>query len=212
MDRGRRLPKNHTASPAVVGPAASSLRRHWSCAPRPLAAVRLARELPSRRGNFLENGTRSAAVKWIGLGLLLVIAAGWTASSISLSWLAPANSLTPWDWRRTRNGWQQAEWLMPPPVQQKPTLHPSVVAMLELLLSIGGLAAFPAQGRGFRSGEETSVGSDVGRIGNPSSNEAGLLDGLPIRPTGKPTPILSPLLSPPDSAEPNGRAKARTTN
>ncbi len=35
------------------------------------------------------------------------------------------------------------------------------------------------------SGEETSVGSAVGRIGSPSSNVAGLLDGLPIRPTGK---------------------------
>ncbi len=34
------------------------------------------------------------------------------------------------------------------------------------------------------SGEETSVGSDVGRIGNPSNNEADLLDGLPVRPMG----------------------------
>jgi hypothetical protein len=55
--------------------------------------------------------------------------------------------LTPWDWRRTRNGWQQAEWLMPPAAQGKPTLHPAVVATLELLLSIGALAAFPARGR-----------------------------------------------------------------
>ena len=35
---------------------------------------------------------------------------------------------------------------------------------------------------------------EVGRIGNLSSNRADPLDGLPIRPTGKPTPILSPLL------------------
>jgi hypothetical protein len=42
------------------------------------------------------------------------------------------------------------------------------------------------------SSEETSLGSDVGRIGNPSGNEADLPDGLPIRPTPKPTPILSP--------------------
>ncbi len=34
------------------------------------------------------------------------------------------------------------------------------------------------------SDEETSVGADVERTGNSSSNEAGLLDGLPIRPTG----------------------------
>jgi hypothetical protein len=87
-------------------------------------------------------------VKWIGLGLLLVIVAGWTASNISWSWLTPAESLTPWDWRRTRNGWEQAEWLMPPTEPRKPVLHPSVVAMLELLLSIGGLAAYPARSRG----------------------------------------------------------------
>jgi alcohol dehydrogenase class IV len=36
--------------------------------------------------------------------------------------------------------------------------------------------------------------TDVGRIANPSGNEAGLPDGLAIRPTGKPVPILSPCL------------------
>ncbi len=36
--------------------------------------------------------------------------------------------------------------------------------------------------------------ADVGRIANPSSNEAGLVDGLAIRPTGKPAPVPSPLL------------------
>ncbi len=42
-----------------------------------------------------------------------------------------------------------------------------------------------------RSDEETSAASDVGRIANPSSNEAGLPDGLPIRPTGEATPAAS---------------------
>jgi len=87
-------------------------------------------------------------VKWIGLGLLLLIAAGWTASRVSSPWLAPASGLTPWDWRRTRDGWQRAAWLMPTAAEQKPPLHPSVVATLELLLSIGALAAFPARGQG----------------------------------------------------------------
>jgi hypothetical protein len=91
-------------------------------------------------------------VKWIRLGLLLLIAAVWTTGSTSLSRLTPADGLTPWDWRRTRDGWQQAEWLMPPP-QRMPVLHPSVVAMLELLLSIGALAAFPAHERS--SGQRT---------------------------------------------------------
>ncbi len=34
--------------------------------------------------------------------------------------------------------------------------------------------------------------SEVGRIANPSSKEADLLDGLPIRPTGTPAPGPSP--------------------
>jgi hypothetical protein len=34
----------------------------------------------------------------------------------------------------------------------------------------------------------------VGRIGKPSGKEAGLPDGLPIRPTAKPGPLLSPLV------------------
>ena len=46
----------------------------------------------------------------------------------------------------------------------------------------------------FRSIEDASVGADVGRIANPSAREANLPDGLPIRPTAKPTPICSPLL------------------
>jgi hypothetical protein len=53
---------------------------------------------------------------------------------------------------------------------------------------ISRAAAQPAP----RSGEETSVASDVGRIGNSSSNGADLLDGLPIRPTRMPTPTVSP--------------------
>ncbi len=39
--------------------------------------------------------------------------------------------------------------------------------------------------------EETSAGSDAGRIGNPSGQQPALADRLPIRPTGKPASILS---------------------
>jgi isoleucyl-tRNA synthetase len=62
------------------------------------------------------------------------------------------------------------------------------------LLAISTLLFSPAD-------DETSVGSDVGRIANPSSKDADPLpsgkdadprDGLAIRPTGKSTPFLSP--------------------
>ncbi len=45
---------------------------------------------------------------------------------------------------------------------------------------------------GARTGEGTVASSDVGRIANPSSHQADLPDGLPIRPTGKPTLLVSP--------------------
>jgi FAD/FMN-containing dehydrogenase len=44
-----------------------------------------------------------------------------------------------------------------------------------------------------RSGEQAPVGTDVGRIANPSYDEAGPMDGLAIRPSEKPTPFCSPL-------------------
>jgi hypothetical protein len=78
---------------------------------------------------------------------------------------------------------------------------------LLLLRALGATAGSSSSAGTVASGEETRVGSHVGRIGNPSyeqrignpsyeqrignpsSNEADLRDGLPIRPTGKPTPI-----------------------
>ena len=58
----------------------------------------------------------------------------------------------------------------------------------------GGRSAIEVLAGFLASGEETSVRSGVGRIVNPSSNAAGLQDGLTIRPTGKPTPIPPPIL------------------
>ena len=78
---------------------------------------------------------------------------------------------------------------------------------LLLLRALGATAGSSSSAGTVASGKETRVGSHVGRIGNPSyeqrignpsyeqrignpsSNEADLRDGLPIRPTGKPTPI-----------------------
>ena len=102
-------------------------------------------------------------MKRIAIALLVLIAMGWTTGSISASRLARADGLTPWDWRRTCQGWQQAEWLMPPAAQRRPPLHPAVVAMLELLLSIGGLAAFPVRdtARGSRKKATGSVAGET---------------------------------------------------
>jgi hypothetical protein len=62
-----------------------------------------------------------------------------------------------------------------------------------------------------RSGDETSIGADVGRIANPSCNTADLRDGLPIRPAERPAPFLSPPLGLPNGAShATGRAAGGT--
>jgi hydrogenase maturation protein HypF len=61
-------------------------------------------------------------------------------------------------------------------------------AGIAILRRARGFAPLPID---LSSAEEISASSDVGRIGNPSSHQANLPDGLPIRPTGKPTPLLS---------------------
>jgi acetyl-CoA carboxylase carboxyltransferase component len=66
--------------------------------------------------------------------------------------------------------------------------EPDDHACLRRLRSLLGLLP-AASGRDAEAG----VGSEVGRIANPSRTEADLLDGLAIRPTGKPTPDLLPL-------------------
>ena len=50
-------------------------------------------------------------------------------------------------------------------------------------LDLDALERLARQAPALQSGEETTVVSDVGRIANPSGSEAGLLDGLAIRPT-----------------------------
>jgi hypothetical protein len=142
-------------------------------------------------GNLFGTRARSAAVKPIVLALLLSVPVARAFLPEVTSWLSHARAdgraarpflpeaasspsyarsdgLTPWDWRRTRDGWQRAEWLMPSPAQQKPPLHPSVVATLELLLSIGALAAFPVRRRGTGevvrgSGSSPAAGAESNR-------------------------------------------------
>jgi CheY-like chemotaxis protein/HPt (histidine-containing phosphotransfer) domain-containing protein len=70
------------------------------------------------------------------------------------------------------------------------TSRGEVIVRVEVVPDAAGVATGADRAAPVSPGEETSVASDVGRIANPSSNEAGFLDGLPIRPTGKPTLTL----------------------
>jgi PST family polysaccharide transporter len=73
--------------------------------------------------------------------------------------------------------------------------YASIVIAIVLSASFAtGLTLGRRTGEPPQDGEETRVDSDVGRIGNPSSKGTGLSDGLPIRPTGKPTRNILPAL------------------
>jgi hypothetical protein len=82
-------------------------------------------------------------MRWIGWVLLAIVLAGYLAAEMpppATPQPAPADTL----WRRTRDGWQHATWLLPAESipSRRPALHPVVVGMLEILLSAAALIAF----------------------------------------------------------------------
>jgi len=81
----------------------------------------------------------------IGWITVILIATLWIASEVRLP---AANDPAPRDsgWRRTRDGWERSSRLLRKPIAH-PSLHPSVVASLEILLAIFALTAFPATTR-----------------------------------------------------------------
>jgi len=81
----------------------------------------------------------------IGWITVILIATLWVASEIRLPAAAdpaPRDS----GWRRTRDGWERSSQLLKKPIDH-PSLHPSVVAGLEILLAVFALTAFPAKTR-----------------------------------------------------------------
>ncbi|MHC4398235.1 MAG: hypothetical protein ACYTG0_00990 [Planctomycetota bacterium] len=48
-------------------------------------------------------------------------------------------------WRRTRYGWQWARWLVEESPVRRPSLHPAVVGLLQLFLSVFALVAIPSR-------------------------------------------------------------------
>jgi hypothetical protein len=98
----------------------------------------------------------------IGWMTVIIIAALWGASEIRLPAAAdpaPRDS----GWRRTRDGWERSTQLLRQPVAQ-PSLHPSVVASLEILLVILALSAFPVTTRQVpRPQPESATASNIKR-------------------------------------------------
>jgi hypothetical protein len=83
-------------------------------------------------------------MRWLACFFLLLTAVAWLACEIRLPETATATGASLDSWRRTRDGWEHASWLTPPTPSPAPTLHPAVVGLLELFLSLAALVAFPA--------------------------------------------------------------------
>ena len=88
-------------------------------------------------------------MRWIGWLLLLLVAVGWLAAEVPLSGTPPATGLQT-DWRRTRDGWQRMNWLSEEVPLRRPALHPGLVALFVLLLSVTALVAFSTSTARFR--------------------------------------------------------------
>jgi len=90
-------------------------------------------------------------VRWIGWCVVLLIIVGWLASELRFPETPTASAKLseklPDCWRRTPDGWQRAEWLIPQIPVRRPALHPGVIGLMVLLVSILGLVAFPAETR-----------------------------------------------------------------
>ncbi|MEN6496007.1 MAG: hypothetical protein ABFD16_17125 [Thermoguttaceae bacterium] len=83
-------------------------------------------------------------MRWIGWMVALLLTLGWIAVEVDVA--EPARPrLAASDWRRTRVGWEQPTWLDAHIPARAPALHPAVVGLLELFLSLFGLVAFAAR-------------------------------------------------------------------
>jgi hypothetical protein len=112
-------------------------------------------------------------LRWISWILAVLLLAGWIATDLPPV-VPPAESMTTDLWRRTRNGWERAEWLLPEPFPTPLWLHPAVLATFQIAVSVAGATLFC---RGFRVPKPDSVGGDVFR-GNPAPNSPRTV-GLP---------------------------------
>lgn len=78
-----------------------------------------------------------------GAGWLVAVllAVGWFASEVPVRpRVASSGPLS--TWRRTAEGWETATWLVADVPARWPSLHPGVVAAMELLLVLTALVAF----------------------------------------------------------------------
>lgn len=80
-------------------------------------------------------------MRWIAWMVALLLTVGWIAVEVQVA--EPARSgLMARDWRRTRTGWEQPTWSDAHIPVRAPALHPAVVGLLQLFVSLFGLVAW----------------------------------------------------------------------
>jgi hypothetical protein len=85
------------------------------------------------------------AVRWVGWILVVLLAVAWLAVELPpLVASKPPNDQGLW--RRTRNGWERADWLLPQPAPPPFGVHPAGLALLQVIASVGGLCLARSQG------------------------------------------------------------------
>lgn len=107
-------------------------------------------------------------MRWIGWIVALLMTVGWVATELPVAEPLQAG-LANTDWRRTRDGWQQPTWLGASIPAREPALHPGVVGMFQMLVSLMALVGFSkgriqkAEGRIRKAeGGRRKVKGDVG--------------------------------------------------
>lgn len=80
-------------------------------------------------------------MRWIGWIVTLLMTVGWVATEMPVG--EPLRvGLANTDWRRTRDGWQQPTWLGASIPAREPALHPGVVGVFQMLVSLMALVGF----------------------------------------------------------------------
>ncbi len=77
-------------------------------------------------------------MRWVGWILAALLLVGWTAAELPPV-VPPTQSWSSDLWRRTRHGWERAEWLLPKPVPSPLWLHPVALAGLQIAASVVAL-------------------------------------------------------------------------
>ena len=96
-------------------------------------------------------------MRLVGWFFVLLMVLGWLAAELPLDGTSsdgrreevsraghPPGVALQDDWRRTRDGWERRSWWTPKSPVRRPALHPMVVVLLEVFLTLGALIAFSA--------------------------------------------------------------------